>query len=172
MGPLPFHIQAEQPQHHAGVAAVHLAAFPTAAEKNLVDTLRIQARPLVSLVATDGAGSVLGHILFSPVTVEGHGGLHWMGLAPMAVLPAHQKHGVGSALVQHGLDACRALGVEAVVVLGHTHFYPRFGFVPASRHGLSSIYNAGDAFMVLPLQPDRVQPVSGLVRYHPALDAL
>ena len=99
-----------------------------------MDALRVQAQPIISLVADDN-GTIVGHILFSPVTLTGHGDLTIMGLAPMAVLPTNQRRGIGSSLVRAGLDRCRQSGCDAIVVLGHPQYYPRFGFVPASRFG-------------------------------------
>jgi putative acetyltransferase len=152
----------------AAVRAVHEAAFPTPAEANLVDLLRQQAAPLISLVAKDG-DAIVGHILFSPVTIDGRANLNAMGLAPMAVLPAHQRRGVGSSLVRAGLDVCRHRGVDAVVVLGHAAFYPRFGFQPASRFGIRSEYDVpDDVFMAIELRPGALAGPAGLVRYHAA----
>jgi putative acetyltransferase len=92
-----------------------------------------------------------------------------MGLAPMAVLPAHQRRGVGSSLVRAGLDVCRHRGVDAVVVLGHAAFYPRFGFQPASRFGIRSEYDVpDDVFMAIELRPGALAGPAGLVRYHAA----
>jgi len=147
---------------------VNLAAFETAAEANLVDALRQQAHPLVSLVAQVGE-EVVGHIMFSPVSLEGHAELSLMGLAPMAVLPAHRRKGVGSALVRTGLQRCRALGVGAVVLLGHPGYYPRFGFQPSVPFGITSEYDAPpEAFMVLELQPGYLVGASGTVKFHAA----
>jgi putative acetyltransferase len=147
---------------------VNLAAFETAAEANLVDALRQQARPLISLVAQDGV-EIVGHIMFSPVSLASHAKLNLMGLAPMAVMPAHQRKGVGSALVRAGLERCRELGVGAVVVLGHPGYYPRFGFQPSVRFGIASEYDAPpEAFMVLELQPGYLSGVSGTVKFHAA----
>ncbi|WP_341917182.1 N-acetyltransferase [Polaromonas sp. YR568] len=161
-------VRAEESQDQQAVRSVNLAAFETAAESNLVDALRQQARPLVSLVAQDGE-EVVGHIMFSPVSLEGHAELSLMGLAPMAVLPAHQRKGVGSALVRAGLKRCRALGVGAVVVLGHPSYYPRFGFQPSVRFGIVSEYDAPpEAFMVLELQPGYLGGASGTVKFHAA----
>ena len=95
-------IRPEKPGDHAGVRAVNVAAFETPAEADLVDALRAQAWPLVSLVA-DEDGAIVGHIMFSPVTLPGHPALALMGLAPMAVTPARQRAGIGSALVRAGL---------------------------------------------------------------------
>ena len=73
----------------------------------------------------------------APVTIDSPGGqVAAIGLAPMAVLPRHQRKGIGSRLVREGLDQLRRLEHEAVVVVGHAGYYPRFGFVPASRFGL------------------------------------
>ena len=91
----------------------------------------------------------------------------------MAVLPAHQRTGVGTALVRAGLDAARAAGATAVVVLGHPTYYPRFGFAPASRVGLRCVYDASDdAFMAIELVAGGFGGRRGLVRYAPEFDAL
>jgi putative acetyltransferase len=89
-----------------------------------------------------------------------------MGLAPMAVVPERQRHGIGSALVRAGLDECRRLGAVAVVVLGHAEYYPRFGFVPASRFSLVSEYDVpDDVFMAMELEPAALQGKSGTIKY-------
>jgi putative acetyltransferase len=165
-------IRVERLEDVPGVRAVNLAAFDTATEANLVDALRIQACPIVSLVAVDGS-EIAGHILFSPVTLAAAPGLRASGLAPMAVTPARQKHGIGSALVREGLERCRQAGFVAVVVLGHAGYYPRFGFQPASRFGLRSEYDVPDeVFMAMELEPGSLQGLSGIVRYHPAFEAV
>lgn len=165
-------IRPEQPDDRLAVRAVNTAAFPTPAEADLVDALREQARPLVSLVALDGA-AIVGHILFSPVTLSGHPALILMGLAPMAVAPTHQRRGIGSTLVRTGLEQCRKLGVGAVVVLGHPDYYPRFGFAPATRSGIGCEYEVPEeAFMALELQPNYLRSVSGVARYHEAFARL
>jgi putative acetyltransferase len=88
-----------------------------------------------------------------------------VGLAPVAVLPEWQRRGVGGRLVRAGLEACRERGFAFAVVLGHLEYYPRFGFIPASRYGLGNEYGAGDAFMALELRPGGLPPVGGLVKY-------
>jgi putative acetyltransferase len=155
-------IRPEAPTDRAGVRAVNLAAFPTPAEADVVAALRAQARPLVSLVAEEG-GAIVGHIVFSPVALPGHPALALMGLGPMAVTPARQRAGIGSALVRAGLEACRGLDVDAVVVLGH----------PGVRRGLGCEYDVpADAFMVLPLRADALRGAAGTVRYHAAFASL
>jgi putative acetyltransferase len=161
-------IRAEQAGDAIAIRAVNVAAFGRPVEANLVDALRAQASPLVSLVAASD-GAIVGHILFSPATLAARGDLAVMGLAPMAVLPARQRAGIGSALVRAGLDRCTALACRAVVVLGHPAFYPRFGFVPASRFGMRCDYDVPDeAFMAVELAAGALTGPGGLVRYHPA----
>lgn len=118
-----------------------------------MDGLRQQADPVVSLVAED-SGRIVGHILFSPVTLLAHPAAQAMGLAPMAVHPEHQRRGTGSALVRAGLEQCRLQGAVAVVMPGHPGYYPRFGFRPSTQFGIASEYDVREeVFMVLELQP-------------------
>lgn len=161
-------IRDEEPRDYDAVRAVNEAAFETSAEADLVEALREQAEPRLSLVA-EIDGAVVGHILFSPVTAEATGDALLLGLAPMAVTPDRQKQGVGSTLVNAGLGRCKDLGAAGVVVLGHVDYYPRFGFAPASRFGIRSEYEVPDeVFMALELVECGLGDVSGLVRYHPA----
>lgn len=121
-------IRPEQPDDYRAVHRVHAAAFPTEAEANLVDRLRQAGKAIVSLVA-EVDGSVVGHVLFSPVTIQGEAAVYTgLGLAPVAVLPAHQNQGIGGQLITQGLAVCRQLGQPWVVLLGHPSYYPRFGF--------------------------------------------
>lgn len=111
-------IRAEQPGDHAAVHSLHVEAFETTAEADLVDILREEAKPMHSLVA-EIDGKVVGHILFTPVDLEGHPDAFLMGLAPMAVSAGLQRQGIGTALVQQGLMQLRKSGCDGVVVLGH-----------------------------------------------------
>ena len=165
-------IRTEYPDDLPAISTVHRRAFATTAEAELVAALREQAHPLVSLVA-ELEGLVVGHVLFSPVTHDERDDLTLLGLAPLAVLPEHQRQGIGSALVATGLDACRQRGADAVVVLGHAAFYPRFGFVPAARFSIRCEYDVPAAnFMALELKPQIFAGKAGTVRYHPAFAAL
>jgi putative acetyltransferase len=161
-------IRAEGPGDRAAVHTVNAAAFETPLEADLVEALREQARPLVSLVAEDH-GAIVGHIMFSPVSLLGDPACRIMGLAPMAVLPAHQRKGVGSALVRAGLEHCTHLGFGAVVVLGHPAYYPRFGFSPSARFGIGCEYDVPEeVFMVVELHDGCLRGAAGTVRYHAA----
>jgi putative acetyltransferase len=114
---------------------------------------------------------VIGHILFTPVTVDGSNTVG-MGLAPMAVLPSQQRKGIGSQLVRHGLDHLRQTGCPFVIVLGHPEFYPRFGFEPASRYRLGSQWEGvpDEAFMVAVLNADALPKAGGTARYRDEFD--
>lgn len=153
------------------IPAVHQlneAAFGSPDEAGLVDVLRQQTQPLISLVAEE-RGEILGHILFTPVSLSGHPELKLMGLAPMAVIPGRQRQGIGSALVRAGLEQCRALGAGAIVVLGHPKYYPRFGFVPSTRFGIRCEFDAPEeAFMVLELLSEYLHGKTGTIHYHAA----
>lgn len=162
-------IRPEQPSDVDAVHAIHASAFPTDAEARLVDALRAAGRLSVSLVAVD-ACRVVGHVAFSPVSVEGVAG--GLGLAPLAVIPDCQHQGIGGHLVRDGLAAAARSGAGFVVVLGHPEYYPRFGFRRAGEVGLSNEYGADEAFMVLELQPGSLPTGGGLVTYGAEFAAL
>jgi putative acetyltransferase len=166
-------IRPEQSDDIPAVRRVHEAAFPTPAEAKLVDRLRSGGKAAVSLVAHD-ENEIVGHILFSPVTFDppASPSVVALGLAPMAVLPGHEKHGVGRRLVQNGLAECHARGACMVVVLGDPPYYGRFGFERASRHGLRNEFGVEEEFMVFMLDA-RAHPEPGtLVKYAPEFSAL
>ncbi len=164
-------IRNEASSDRAAIRAIHLAAFPTDSEARLVDLMRQSTALSVSLVAEDAA-ELVGHIAFSPLTLEPVIGLSGLGLAPVAVLPECQGQGVGAKLVEEGLDASRRLGAEFVVVLGEPAYYSRFGFRPASEFGLDNEYGAADEFMAIELSTGCLGDVQGLVKYCEAFSSL
>ena len=167
-------IRAESPVDLAIVHKVLAQAFPSEAEAELVDVLRGLTEPQISLLAEHRAGGVIGHILFTPVEIRSSSTTSKaVGLGPMAVLPQFQRQGVGSALVEAGLSACRAAAELVVVVLGHPSYYPRFAFRPAWDFGL--YYEApgpNPAFMVCELERGALQGRTGQVLYHAAFNGL
>lgn len=156
----------------AAIRGINETAFGQPGEASIVDSLRNACPDIVSLVA-DEDHEILGHIFFSPVSVSNaRKATQGMGLAPMAVLPDRQREGIGSMLVQAGIDAMRKQNCPFVIVLGHPEYYPRFGFVPASRYGLSCPWDEvpDEAFMVLILDESTMVGVSGVVRYRDEFD--
>lgn len=162
-------IRPETPEDFAAVRDVNEQAFERSEEADLIDVLRRTANLYLSLVAEERS-HIIGHIFFSPVEVAPEeSALNMMGLAPMAVRPDYQRQGVGSALVREGLRACAREGIQAVVVLGHPEYYPRFGFEPATAYELRSEYDVpAEAFMALELTPGALEDVGGVVSYHKA----
>jgi putative acetyltransferase len=135
--------------------------------------LRTACPDRLSLVA-ERDGGIVGHILFTPVEIDAAAGvLRGYGLAPVAVRTAWQRRGIGSALVAEGVRRLRDAGVPYLIVLGHPEYYPRFGFEPASRHGVRCQWPGvpDEAFMLLVLDPVVTTQLAGIARYRPEFDA-
>lgn len=162
-------IRDETEADRGDIRGLNQAAFGGNYEAGLVERLRSEELIRASLVAVE-ADNVVGHILFSTlsVTVDGWS-VRAAALAPMAVAPGRQRRGIGSALVRAGLEAVTAQGFEAVFVLGHPAYYPRFGFSAAAASKLVSPY-AGEAFMALELTPDALRGTVGAVTYPDAFE--
>jgi putative acetyltransferase len=164
------HIRPFGPGDAAAVRKVHLEAFAgRKGEARLVEMLHAAGAAPISLVAVEEAsGGVVGHVLFSPVEIDGGGsGIRAVGLAPVGVLPEYQGKGAGARLVRTGLDACREAGYDAVVLLGEPGYYSRFGFERASDHGLGNEYAVDEHFLVLGLRSGALDGLRGTVRYQP-----
>ncbi|HEY7423949.1 MAG TPA: GNAT family N-acetyltransferase [Gemmataceae bacterium] len=163
-------IRPETTADHEAIRHVNRLAFGQDDEAWLVDGLRDGGYVRVSLIA-ERADRVVGHILFSdlPILTEA-GTVPALALAPMAVLPGFQQQGIGSALVRRGLEVCKEQGHRIVVVLGHPHFYPRFGFSSKLASPLASVFGGGDSWMALELVPGALDHVSGKVAYPPPFD--
>lgn len=160
----PLSIWHEQPDDREQVRIVNEAAFDRPDEADLIDRLRDEGAILSSLVA-EADNQIVGHILFSRMTVEtAHGPVAAVSLAPMAVLPGHQGRQVGSRLMRHGLGELRARGERIVIVLGHVGYYPRFGFSSEKAHSLASPFPP-EALMALELVDGALAGVHGKVRY-------
>ena len=158
-------VRSEQLSDLEPIHAVYAASFPTAEEARLVDALRDAQHLCISLVAVE-QGEVVGHVAFSPVKVPG--ATNGLGLAPVAVLPAHRQRGFADRLIREGLELSERSGYGFVVVLGNPSYYGRFGFMPAASWRLHDEYGGGKAFQALELQPESIPTEGGLVRYAPA----
>jgi putative acetyltransferase len=171
MEPYMLIIRYEKPDDQAAIRHVHSLAFGRPHEAELVDALRCHGGLTISLVAVQ-TGHIVGHIAFSPVTiVSDTRTTAALGLAPMGVLPEHQRQGIGSQLVISGLEACRHTPYGLVVVLGHPHYYPRFGFTPANLSGIVWEHDApAEAFLVQELRAGVLAQTCGVVRFRPEFD--
>jgi putative acetyltransferase len=159
-------IRLESSEDRDEIRRVNQAAFGGDTEANLVDMLRDGGFAEVSLVA-EMDGKIVGHILFSPVSILTKAGtVDAVSLAPMAVVPGHQREGIGSRLVERGLEVCRNRGDRIVLVLGHPEFYPRFGFSSELATSLESPF-CGEAWMALELVPGSLVASEGRVEYSP-----
>lgn len=164
-------IRPAEPGDAEAIRSVHLAAFPTFAEADLVDALAREGDAIVSLVA-EREGEVVGHVLLSRMEVLGDGRA-WRaaGLGPLGVRPGFQGAGIGAALIEAGLAIARATGEELVFVLGEPDYYRRFGFSPQAAAPFASSY-AGPYFMALALRPGFALPAAGTAAYARAFSDL
>ena len=160
-------IREEVKQDHDAVRNINQRAFAAEGEARIVDNLRANCADVLSLVA-ESDGQVVGHIFFSPVEINHDGStIRGMGLAPMAVLPEWQNQQIGSKLVEEGLKRIKLADCPYIIVLGHEHYYPRFGFEKASKYGLRSQWDGvpDEVFMVLVFDQSRMAEVSGVATY-------
>ena len=166
-------IRPESPDDYTRVHDINKLAFETDSEAVLVDGLRQEAQHVISLVAVMG-DEVVGHILFTPVAIgDTTPSPATMGLAPLAVHPEFQDHGVGGELVKAGLEACIAAEAEVVVTLGHPEYYSRFGFTPAVEEGISYVGSDYDAFFLIKeLVAGTLEFFQGEVKYHHLIEEL
>lgn len=162
-------IRPEEEGDHIAIAHVTARAFADAehsdqTEPQIIERLRAADALAISLVAIED-GTVIGHIAFSPVTIDGnHEG--WFGLGPVSVLPGHQANGIGGALIHQGLDLLRTQSAAGCVVLGDPGYYHRFGFQQDERLR----YEGAPPEYFMRLTFTAHEAPSGLVDYAPAFD--
>lgn len=183
-GPATIGLRAEEPEDAAAIREIHRLAFGRDAEAAIVDAVRAAGAAVLSMVAVDGggageravaggdaaAGPLVAHVLFTRVTVAVESGedVSLVGLAPVAVLPSQQGRGVGTRLIEAGLEHLRAGSHPAVVVVGDPGYYLRFGFLPGSRWALRWEVDAPDeVFMVAELSPGALAGIRGVARFRP-----
>ena len=160
----PLRVRAERAGDADAIRSLLDRTFDGEIEGRIVDALRVNQALLCSLVA-ERDGEILGHIAFSPASL---GQLTGAGLGPMAVRPDHQRGGIGAALLNAGLEHLVKAACPFVIVVGHAEYYPRFGFVPASRHGVRCEWELPDeVFMIRVLDAAAMQDATGLARYRP-----
>lgn len=165
VGTMNLVIREESPRDFHAIAEVHRRAFGQEAEAALVDGLRAGGWSRVSLVA-EVEDRIVGHVLFSGITIRTEtAAIEALSLAPLAVLPAWQRRGIGSRLIADGLRRCREAGHRAVLVLGHPDFYPRFGFSAERAEPLSSPFGGGAAWMALELTPGALAGTTGRIEW-------
>jgi putative acetyltransferase len=168
-------IREERPENVGEVRKLNeiafMQAFGPAPEADLVERLRENCASILSLVAVQD-DRIVGHIIFSPVRIEGDKTVDGMGLAPMAVLPELQHQGIGSRLVQAGIEILKNQGSPFIIVLGHPEYYPRFGFELASHNGIRRQWEGvpDEAFMILILNEKAMSGVNGVARYRSEFD--
>lgn len=142
-----LNIRQETPNDFTQVYQVVKLAFANAEysdhdEQNLVERLRSSSSfiPELSLVA-ELDGKIVGHILFTKLAV---GNTTQLALAPLAVHPDFQCQGIGGQLIKKGHEIAAAMGYDYSILLGHPSYYPRFGYLPASRFGITSPFDVPD----------------------------
>ncbi|MFD0589423.1 GNAT family N-acetyltransferase [Paenibacillus sp. GCM10027627] len=126
--------------------------------------------PELSLVAVDTNDEIVGHILLSKIKiVDGSNAAESLALAPVSVSPEHQSQGIGSQLIRAALQKAAELGHRSVIVLGHSDYYPKFGFKPASQWNIKAPFEVpNEAFMALELTDGSLEHVTGVVQYSQA----
>ncbi len=165
-------IRTEAPADILVIDRLLKSSFDTDAEANLVMTLRENSQLTLSLVACTDDGELVGHVMFSPVMLDGQDD-GWQGLAPLCVAPDYRGQGIGRRLVEEGLTSLGELGYPACVVLGSSEYYSQFGFEAAHHFDMRCEWDAPlDAFQVKALYPDVLKDRHGLITYSQEFSAL
>ena len=151
-------------------------AFGRPDEADLIIILREADALILSQVALLD-DEIVGHAAYSLVSITVGDSIHHSpALGPIAVAPAHQRQGVGSALMHAGMKAMTEMGYGLLFLVGHVTYYPRFGFQPALPLGFTSDYiqpgGRHEHFMVCALNEQVTENLRGHVRFHPAFDAV
>lgn len=165
-------IRTEAPADILTIDRLVRETFETKAEARLVMSLRENSHLTLSLVACTDEGEVVGHCLFSPVTLNGED-LHWQGLAPLCVKKEFEKQGIAQSLVTEGLETLAELGYPVSVVLGDPAYYHRFGFEPANKYGMKCKWEETEsAFMIKACASEFLEGKHGLIEYCFEFDSL
>jgi putative acetyltransferase len=166
-----FGIRPAEPADAGAIRRIHLSAFPTAIEADLVEQLQRDRDLVISLVA-ERQGEAVGHVALSRMRVEtDERGYRALGLGPVAMTREMQGGGGGSALIEAAKAIARATGEELIFVLGEPDYYRRFGFSADTARPFASPYS-GPFFMALALKPGFTPPERGKADYAPAFEAV
>ncbi len=167
-------LRGERETDFKDIYELNTRAFGSEAESKLIDELR-KTRSYIkglSIVAV-WEEKVIGHAMLTHAYVVNQGRrFNCLALGPMAVAPEYQRRGNGTKLVDEAILRAKECGYKAVIVLGHTNFYPRFGFIPASTKKIRSRFSNDDSFMVLELIPNALKGITGLAEYAKEFKAL
>jgi len=159
-------IREENKADVTGIREINVKAFGQSEEADIIDKLRSNCTLFISLIA-ELDNKIVGYILFTLVTIESENGMiEGTGLAPMAILPGYQKQGIGASLVEEGFKRINQNRCPFVVVLGHSDYYPRFGFEPASKYGVRCEWEVPDeAFMIKIFDKSKLDKITGIAKY-------
>ncbi len=163
-------IRTEAPADILTIDRLVKSAFPTEAEANLVMKLRENSNLTLSLVACSDEGEVIGHVMFSPVTLNGEH-LNWQGLAPISVKEEFRGQGIAKALVEEAHSTLRDFGYPVVAVLGDPEFYAKFGYQYDERFTCPWEVPEG-VFRVIELVEGSLASQQGLIEYSPEFSEL
>ncbi|WP_055069965.1 GNAT family N-acetyltransferase [Clostridium massiliamazoniense] len=144
------------------------AEFSDKTEHILVNKLRGSESFIKELsIVAELEGEIVGHCLFTEGKIKNEDKeFRTLVLAPLSVLPEYQRKGIGSELVNEGIKKAKNLGYESIVVLGHHHYYPKFGFERSSKYGVKAPFEVPEeALMVLQLKENSLDEVSGIIIY-------
>ena len=160
-------IRKEEENDHKNIYEVNRLAFEQENESKLIEKIRVGSNfiPDLSLVA-DINNRIIGHILFSKIKIIGNSIFETLALAPVAVLPEFQKQGIGSNLINRGMEKAKELGFDSIIVLGHKDYYPKFGFKRASKWNIKCCFEVPDeAFMAVELIDGALRGKEGTIKY-------
>jgi len=160
-------VRPEQEEDRAAIAELHRLVFFGEDEAALIDRLRRERRVELSLVAVIG-GQIVGHVLFSDLDAEiDQRSVKALALTPMAVVPMRQQQGIGTRLITESIARLERGEYQALFVLGHETYYPRFGFSSDLARKFASPFDT-NAFMARELKPGALQGEKGSVVYSSA----
>ncbi|QFT10679.1 GNAT family N-acetyltransferase [Vibrio sp. THAF190c] len=165
-------IRTEAPADILAIDRLLKSVFETDAEANLVMSLRENSHLTLSLVACSDEGEVVGHVMFSPLTLQGEDH-NWQGLAPLAVREDFRSQGIARSLMEEAFSSLRDFGYPACVVLGDPSFYSKVGFKAASEFGFQCRWDVPEgAFQAIELVEGAFSGHSGTIEYSPEFNEL